>query len=60
MSARIPGRDFPTGDDPVTCNLCGKETSLAMIVSHLAFEHSVDPDDIADAPVYGPDDEDTA
>lgn len=44
-------KDRATPDDPVTCGLCGKETSLAMIVIHLANEHGIDPQEIADAPV---------
>lgn len=46
-----PGRDFATGDDPVLCHLCGKDTSVAMIVHHLETEHGIDPEDIANAPV---------
>lgn len=45
----LPGRDFMTGDDPVTCRLCGKITSVAMIAHHLVTEHGIDPDDIANA-----------
>jgi hypothetical protein len=50
MSAQ-PGRDFATPDDPATCGICGKETSIAMIARHLITEHDIDPDDIADAEI---------
>lgn len=42
-----------TPDDSCYCGICGKETSLAMIVVHLANEHDVDPDEIANAPIVG-------
>lgn len=45
-------KDRPTPDDPVMCGLCGKETSVAMIAWHLEHEHDIDPDDIANAPIY--------
>jgi hypothetical protein len=45
------GRDFATGDDPVLCHLCGKDTSIAMISYHLFAAHGIDPDEIADAPI---------
>jgi hypothetical protein len=41
-----------TGDDTVYCNLCGKETSVAMIGIHLAEVHGYDADEIADAPIF--------
>lgn len=44
--------DRVTGDDPVHCELCGKDTSLAMAAHHLATEHGIDPEDIANAPVF--------
>lgn len=43
--------DRATGDDPVLCHLCGRNTSVAMIGHHLVSEHGLDPDDIANAPV---------
>lgn len=33
------------------CGICGHESSIAMIVHHLATEHDVDPQEIADAEV---------
>lgn len=45
---------FATGDDPVLCHLCGKDTSIAMIAHHLMTEHDIDPDEIANAPVIRP------
>ena len=42
--------DFATGDDPVLCHLCGKDTSLAMIAYHLFAAHGIDPDEVAAAP----------
>lgn len=44
-------KEIFTPDDPVTCGLCNKETSVAMIVYHLEKEHGIDPKEIADAPV---------
>jgi hypothetical protein len=44
-------KDRATPDDPVTCGICGRETSVAMIAAHLEREHGVDPREIADAPV---------
>jgi hypothetical protein len=44
-------RDQVTPDDPVTCGICGHETSIAMIVVHLANEHNIDPAEIASAPI---------
>ena len=43
--------DFATGDDPVLCHLCGKDTSVAMIAYHLFAAHGIDPDEWADAEV---------
>lgn len=42
-----------TPDDSVFCQLCDPphETSVAMIVLHLAEVHGIDPDEIAYAPV---------
>lgn len=40
------------GDDPVLCGLCDKSTSVAMIARHLIEEHGLDPEEIANAPVY--------
>jgi hypothetical protein len=40
-----------TGDDPVLCYLCGKDTSAAMIAHHLITEHDIAPEDIANAPI---------
>jgi len=47
----VTDREQFTPDDSVTCGLCGKETSVAMIARHLEDEHDIDPDEIADAPV---------
>jgi hypothetical protein len=44
--------DGATGDDAAFCNLCGRETSLAMLAVHLAEEHGIDPRELADAPVF--------
>jgi hypothetical protein len=44
-------KDRVTPDDPVTCGICGHETSIAMIAVHLANEHDVDVSEIRDAPV---------
>jgi len=44
-------KDRVTPDDPITCRICGHETSLAMIVIHLVNEHDIDPAEIASAPV---------
>lgn len=43
--------EIVTGDDPVTCHLCGKETSVAMIARHLHDEHGIAYEDIADAEI---------
>jgi hypothetical protein len=43
--------DQVTPDDPVTCGMCGYQTSIAMISRHLAEEHNIDPDEIASAPI---------
>lgn len=40
------------GDDAVACGICSKVTSLAMIAHHLVNEHGIDPEEIANAPVY--------
>jgi hypothetical protein len=44
-------KDRATPDDPATCGICGHETSLAMIATHLATEHDVDVSEIKNAPV---------
>jgi len=44
-------KDRVTPDDPATCGICGYETSISMIVVHLANEHDIDPDEIASAPI---------
>ena len=45
------------GDDPVTC-FCGKETSAAMIARHLEEAHGIDPEEIANAPIFDATEED--
>lgn len=45
-----------TPDDPVLCHLCGLDTSVAMIVSHLIEEHGFSAEEIANAPIITPDD----
>ena len=47
-----------TGDDSVHCRLCGKETSVAMIVHHLEHAHGISPQQIIDAPIVDDADED--
>jgi hypothetical protein len=53
-------QEIVTGDDPVLCHLCGKDTSIAMIAHHLATEHDIDPDEIANAEIVDATDEDSA
>jgi hypothetical protein len=50
------GTDAATGDDSVTCGICGHETSVAMLQQHLVDKHGFDPEklaeELASAPVY--------
>lgn len=39
------------GDDYVHCALCGRDTSLAMLATHLETEHDIPRSAIADAPI---------
>ena len=42
---------YATGDDPAHCELCGKDTSIAMIGRHLIEEHGLDPEDLTEAEI---------
>jgi hypothetical protein len=40
--------EIVSGDSSVFCCLCGKETSIAMLVEHLVREHDFDREELVE------------
>lgn len=43
--------EIVTPDDPAVCEICGHQSSLAMILTHLNVEHGIEVDELATAPI---------